>query len=213
MGWVTSHEGLQLSFQVTPSASFITKELFCSHPGSACWALAAPESPWHFSHVGDYSCCLWGRNPNSHKNMVRWSEISIWNWPGPDNALSNFLPVFSSPPLPLLCFSPFIFQLHRIPHQAGPSRPSALKRLGPEAVSAEAVWIFSLWGSSPFSVLFPQGLLREDRVGATPLRACEGTQRSPSWRQGLGDQMQMWICQWEGRGMRANEGKDPSLSH
>lgn len=55
VGWVTSREGFQLSFQATPNASFITKELFCLHPESTCWALAALESPWHFSHAGNCS--------------------------------------------------------------------------------------------------------------------------------------------------------------
>lgn len=68
-------------------------------------------------------------------------------------------PVFSSPPLALLCSSPFLFQLCTIPHQAGPWHPSALERLGPEAMQAQAVWIFSLWGSSLSSIPFPQGSL------------------------------------------------------
>lgn len=43
-----------------------------------------------------------------HKNMVQWSEISIWNWPGPDNALSHFSACLSLPtPSPCCFFLPF----------------------------------------------------------------------------------------------------------
>ena len=165
VGWVTSREGLQLSFQATPSTFFITRELFCLHPGSTRWALAAPESPWHFSHAGNCSCSLWGRNPNSHKNMVQWSEISSWNWPGPDNALSNFFAcLFLPTSFPVVFFCLSFLALYNSP----PGRALASLRAGETWTRGDAATScvdFLSVGILPLLHLVPSRITPKGRQG------------------------------------------------
>lgn len=89
------------------------------------------------------------------KNMVQWSEISIWNWPGQTMLWAACL---SFPPHPFLCcvFIPFFYNSVQFPTRQGPGIPPPLRDLDRRQCRPK-LCEFSLWGSSFSSILFPQG--------------------------------------------------------
>lgn len=193
---------------------FITKELFCLlGPHAGLWL---PPRALGISHIlVIVPAAFEAEIPVPREIWYSDQRLASGTDQGQTMLQATSLPVFSSPALHPLCFSPFFSQLCTIPHQAGSWHSSAPERLGPEAMQAQAVWISSGGGGrDPPSPPCHSLKDRSDKSRVvTTLRACEGTQHSPSWHQVLEDQMQIWLCQQGGHGRRADGGKVKYLSH
>lgn len=118
-------------------------------PHAGLWLPPGALGISHMLDAGGCSYSLWGRNPDSHKNMVQWSDISIWNWPGPDNASSDFACLFLPTPSPVVFFSLSFSALYNSP----PGRALASLHPGETWTRGDAgtSCVNSLWGDPPSS--------------------------------------------------------------